>query len=68
MKPWTLGAGNKSYIDMNQSFENEQYISLTIQDLYAALLGSGVWNITCLWCQWYILFKNLIIFIINGRK
>ena len=48
MKPWMLEAEIKSYIDMNQSFENEQYVSLTIQDLYAALLGSGVWNITCL--------------------
>ena len=40
-----LGAGKKSYIDMNQSAENEQYVSPTIQDLYTALLGSKVWII-----------------------
>ena len=64
MKPRTLGAGDKSYININQSVENEQYVSPTIQDLYTALLGSKV----CLWCEWYILFKNLINFIVNGRK
>ena len=60
MKAWMVGAGNKSYIDMNQSVENEQYISPSTQVLYTALLG--------LWCQWYILFNNLINFIVNGRK
>ena len=39
MKAWMFGAGNKSYIDMNQSVENEQYISPTTQDLDTALLG-----------------------------
>ena len=42
MKAWTLGAGNKSYIDMNQCVENEQYISPLTQDLYTGLLGSKV--------------------------
>ena len=68
IKAWALGAGNKSYIDMNQCVENEQYISPSTQDLYTALLGSKVWNITCLLCQWYILFNNLIKFIVNERK
>ena len=68
MKAWMFGAGNKSYIGMNQSVENEQYISPTTQDLDTALLGFKVWNITCLWCQWYILFNDLINFIVNGRK
>ena len=44
MKLQTLGAGNKSYIDMNQSVENEQYVSPTIQDVYTPLLGSKVWK------------------------
>ena len=68
MKPLTLGAGNKSYIDINQSVENEQYISPTAQDLYTTLPGSKVWSITCLWCQWCMLFNNLINFIVNGIK
>ena len=40
MKPLTLGAGNKSYSDMNRSVENEEYVSPTTQDLCTALLDS----------------------------
>ena len=54
MKPLMLGGGNKSYIDINQSVENEQCVSHTTQDLYTALLGSKVW---------YMLFNNLINFL-----
>ena len=39
---------NHTYIDINQSNENEQYVSPTTQDLCTALLGSNVWSITCL--------------------